>query len=145
MKFKVKIDEQFYWVDVKDIHARPVLAEVNGTIYEVWPQEEPCAVRPAALPSDPVQPPADLGASRSQPPAPAVQGNALLSAPLPGVIVAINVKAGDSVKVGQELCVLEAMKMKNSIKSNRDGVIAQVHVNPGDLVRHNQPLFSFEA
>jgi biotin carboxyl carrier protein len=59
--------------------------------------------------------------------------------------VAIDVQAGEAVKSGQQICTLEAMKMKNTIRSDRDGVIAQVNVNAGDLVKHNQPLFTFKA
>ena len=73
-------------------------------------------------------------------------GNGLtLNAPLPGVIVSIDVQAGQSVKAGQQVCTLEAMKMKNAIRSDRDGVIAQVNVKAGDLVKHNQPMFTFQA
>ena len=68
-----------------------------------------------------------------------------MTAPLPGVIVSIEVREGESVKAGQELFVLEAMKMKNSIKSDRDGKIATIHVAAGDLVKHNQPVLSFEG
>ena len=57
-----------------------------------------------------------------------------LTAPLPGVIVAVMVKPGDSVSHGQELCTLEAMKMKNAIKSHRDGTIDSVAVTVGDQV-----------
>jgi biotin carboxyl carrier protein len=61
------------------------------------------------------------------------------------VIVSIDVQPGETVKSGQQVCTLEAMKMKNTIRSDRDGVIAQVNVNVGDLVKHNQPLFTFQA
>ena len=61
------------------------------------------------------------------------------------MIVSIDVQAGQTVKSGQQVCTLEAMKMKNAIRSDRDGVIAQVNVNAGDLVKHNQPMFTFQA
>ena len=66
-----------------------------------------------------------------------------LTAPLPGVIVAILVREGESVTHGQELCTLEAMKMKNAIKSNRDGKIDVITVNVGDQVNHGQVLMTF--
>jgi biotin carboxyl carrier protein len=49
------------------------------------------------------------------------------------------------VSNGQELYVLEAMKMKNSIKADREGTIASIHVNAGDTVKHNQPILTFEG
>ena len=63
-----------------------------------------------------------------------------MTAPIPGTIVAVLVKAGESVKTGQELCTLEAMKMKNPIPAPVDGVIKEVktdvnaRVNPGDVM-----------
>jgi len=55
----------------------------------------------------------------------------------------VAVKPGDAIKAGQELLTLEAMKMKNAIRSNRDGVIASVLVAVGDHVKHGQPLVEF--
>jgi biotin carboxyl carrier protein len=63
--------------------------------------------------------------------------------PLPGVIIAIMVKPGERVTRGQELCTLEAMKMKNAIRANRDGVVASIEVNIGDQVGHNQVLITY--
>ena len=69
-------------------------------------------------------------------------GKEVLS-PLPGVIIAILVKSGDKVERGQELCTLEAMKMKNAIRSNREGMIASIAVNVSDQVNHGQVLMTF--
>ena len=63
---------------------------------------------------------------------------------MPGTILSVQVSAGDAVAVGQELCVLEAMKMKNSIKSPRDGVISSVGVHEGQNVAHGTLLIEFE-
>ena len=114
---------------------------MDGQTYEVWPEEEqfaiPAAKSSTSTPSAPAIP--------ASAPAPAAAGNLTLTAPLPGVISSIEVKEGQSVTSGQELYVLEAMKMKNSIKANRNGKIASIHVNPGDLVKHNQPIMTFEG
>jgi len=59
------------------------------------------------------------------------------------VIVAILVKPGQTVKRGQELCTLEAMKMKNAIRSNREGMIELIEVNVGDQVNHGQVLITY--
>ena len=57
-----------------------------------------------------------------------------VTAPLPGVIVALKVQVGEQVKAGQTIAVLEAMKMENDIQSEYDGVVLSVDVNPGDSV-----------
>ncbi len=62
---------------------------------------------------------------------------------MPGKVLAVRVQAGDSVAFGQELCVLEAMKMEQHIRAPRDGVIATVDVTPGEIVMHGQVLFTY--
>ncbi len=138
MKMRIRIDEKDFEVEIINIHARPVIAKVDGEPIEVWPEEtaekksEIQGVRVER--TTPESPPKGTGSA----------GNGI-NAPLPGVIVSIEVKAGDIIKQGQALCTLEAMKMKNAIRSTRDGVVADIHVNPGDLVKHGQLLISFKA
>jgi len=142
MMIKVVIDGQTYQVDVEDIHARPVVAVIEGERYEVWPEAEvssPAAALPAAAAPEQVVASAPAPAQ----PQSAAGGGKTLNAPLPGVIVAIAVKPGDAVTKGQELCTLEAMKMKNAIRSGRDGVIASIEVAVGEQVSHGQVLMTF--
>lgn len=68
-----------------------------------------------------------------------------LEAPMPGLILEIQVAAGDEVKEGDALLVLSAMKMENSILSPRDGVIRTVHIAVGDAIDKGQLLIEFEA
>lgn len=143
MKIQVKIDEQVFEVEIEDVHARPVIAVVDGEHFEVWPEEtvpEVGRTAPVARSSAPAM-------TKAASPTPSTSsGNALtVTAPLPGVIISIDVKAGDVVKHGQILLTLEAMKMKNAIRSTREGTIAEVHVANGDQVNHGQLLVSFKA
>ncbi len=149
MKVRVKIDEQLFEVEVGNLDARPVLATVAGETFEVWPagsdevhpgqtsafqakSESPAQLPPAVSASPaPVEKPADALPAAAVP------------APIPGVILSVSVRPGDTVAVGQELCVLEAMKMKNIIRANRTGVIGEVFISPGDQVRHGQALFKY--
>ena len=62
------------------------------------------------------------------------------SAPLPGRVMDILVKVGDKVKTGQDVVVLEAMKMENSIASDFEGTVVRIDVNVGDTVAENAPL-----
>ena len=68
----------------------------------------------------------------------------VISAPMPGRVIAIKVKEGDVVKRNQEMLVLEAMKMENSILSDYPGTIKQILVSEGDAVAADAPLFELE-
>jgi len=67
-----------------------------------------------------------------------------LKAPMPGLVLDIRVKVGDSIKKGDSLVVLEAMKMENVLKSIADVVIKKINVEKGKAVEKNQVLISFE-
>ncbi|MGB8252497.1 MAG: biotin/lipoyl-containing protein [Anaerolineaceae bacterium] len=142
MKLTIKINESSYDVEIGDVNTRPIMATLQGETYEVWPEETtvetvvPVAVKPVeAHPA-----PAVRSAPVSQP-----NGDVrkAIIAPIPGVIISISAKNGDNVSFGQEVCVLEAMKMKNSIKTTRAGKISAVKINTGDHVQHGQILFEF--
>jgi len=75
---------------------------------------------------------------------PASGGGAALNAPMPGVIVEIHAKAGDSVTRGQLIAILDAMKMHNHIRSPRAGTIREVCVDAGQAVGHGDPIVRFE-
>jgi biotin carboxyl carrier protein len=155
MKISVKIDDELFEVEVGDLDARPVLATVAGQTFEVWPEavDQPhTAARPAlALEGQPPVPPAGLPRpeplSRDLPSAPetALAPARPVLAPIPGVILSVGVQPGQSVAFGQELCVLEAMKMKNAIRAPRPGRISAVSVQPGDQVRHGQILIEYAS
>jgi 3-methylcrotonyl-CoA carboxylase alpha subunit len=67
-----------------------------------------------------------------------------LEAPMPGRVAAVHVAAGQRVVRGQELLVVEAMKMENALRAPRDGVVRAVHVAPGDMVAPGRPLLEME-
>jgi glutaconyl-CoA/methylmalonyl-CoA decarboxylase subunit gamma len=143
MRMKVVIDGQTYEVSIEDIHTRPVIAQVDGERYEVWPEDEksdeqPPTSVPQIIVPEPVQTNSPLGGVAQ------AESVKEVKAPLPGVIVAILVNVGDVVTRSHELCTLEAMKMKNAIKSSRDGRIASIGITVGDQVSHGQVLMTFE-
>ena len=96
---------------------------VNGTVYEVE-LEDITGAAPAAAP---------VAAPAAAPAAPAGAGEKI-AAPMPGNILAVNVSVGDSVKKGQVLMVLEAMKMENEIMCPCDGKVISVNVTKGTTV-----------
>lgn len=144
MKMKVVIDSQTYKVEIEDINVRPVIAVVEGERYEVWPEEEIGTSTGIVNPPEISVPEPQLEPKPMGMPPQGGGGKDILS-PLPGVIVAILVQPGDKVKRGEELCTLEAMKMKNAIRSNREGTISSIEVNIGDQVNHSQVLMIFES
>ncbi|MCR4925121.1 MAG: biotin/lipoyl-binding protein [Clostridiales bacterium] len=102
---------------------------VNGQAYDVQVEEK--GAGSAATASAPVQASAPVAAPKA---APASAGAEKVTAPMPCTILDIKVKVGDSVKRGDTLVILEAMKMENSVVAPRDAVIASVNVAKGDNV-----------
>ena len=106
---------------------------VNGTAYDITLEvvdEKEVASAPAA----PAPAAAPAAASTPAAPAAAPAGAETVKSPMPGTILAVNVTAGQSVKKGDVLVVLEAMKMENEIQAARDGVVASVAVTKGATV-----------
>lgn len=91
--------------------------------------------------------PSNLGTTKPRTPSPAISGGAglahAMNAPMPGVIVTINVAPGDTVNEGDVVMVLEAMKMKNDLHASQSGTIGSVDVSQGDQVKYGQTLLQF--
>lgn len=67
-------------------------------------------------------------------------GEIAIRSPMPGLIIAVNVKEGQSISQGASLCILESMKMENEIKAPRAGTVTQIAVSAGDRVEQNKVL-----
>ena len=125
---------------------------VNGTSYEVVVEEvsggsvaapvsAPAVAAPVAAPkAAPAAAPAPKKAAA--PAASGAKGNVSVTAPMPGTILDVKVSVGQSVKKGDVICVLEAMKMENDIPAPCDGVIASVNVSKGSSVNANDVIAS---
>ena len=67
-----------------------------------------------------------------------------LLCPMPGLVVSIDVEAGQEVKAGEQLCIVEAMKMENVLRAERDGTVAAIHAAPGDSLALDAVIMDFE-
>ncbi len=138
MKINVKINETNYTVEIEDLNVRPIVAIVDGDRFEVTPENGmPLEVkREASAPVESAPKKAEVLS---------IAANAkVLPAPLPGTIIEVFIKPGDEVESGQVVLVIEAMKMKNSIRSTREGKVSAVLVSAGQTVMHKQALLEFE-
>ncbi|HEX2985560.1 MAG TPA: biotin/lipoyl-containing protein [Caproiciproducens sp.] len=123
---------------------------VNGTAYDVQVEEVGSFDAPAKNPTgtaktfSSVLPAVPAAVQVPVPVArPAVPADVeLISSPMPGTIVSVNVQENQEVKKGDALLVLEAMKMENEIMAPHDSVVAAIHVNKGDSVESGTPLIS---
>jgi len=75
---------------------------------------------------------------------PASDTSRLLLSPMPGLLSSVTVSPGQEVKTGEPLAIVEAMKMENVLRAERDGRIAHIRANPGDSVAVDQVILEFE-
>ena len=112
---------------------------VNGNVYDVTVEENGSVSAPAAAPRRAAAPAAPAAAPKAAAPAGA-QGAVTISAPMPGKILGVKANAGDAVKKGQVIVVLEAMKMENDIVAPQDGTVASINVTAGQSVESGAVL-----
>ena len=116
---------------------------VNGNVYEVTVEEgfTGAASAPAAAPKAAPKAAPTAPAPAAAPAAPAgAAGAVAITAPMPGKILGVKASAGQAVKKGQVVLILEAMKMENEIVAPQDGTIATINVNTGDSVEPGATL-----
>lgn len=141
-EYKYTIDGNKYEVAVNEVNDTTAKVTVNGTEYTVeW--EKPVEEKPVVKVQPVVAKPVATAATASAPAAAPVSGNAIKT-PLPGVIIDVKVKVGDTVKKGDTVVVLEAMKMENNINADRDGKVVAIQVAKGDTVADGAALVVLE-
>ena len=127
MKYKVTLNSKVYEVEVEEGVAMLI------DEYEAYVPAPAAPAAPAPVPA------AAPVAAAPAAPAPTAAGETI-PAPLPGTVLAVKVAAGESVKAGQVLVVIEAMKMENEILAPHDGTVAQVVTAKGAAVDTGAPL-----
>ena len=134
--YKLKINGNDYNVDINEVEGQEVKLSVNGANYvvtvdkEIKQQKKPIASTPRPQASAPA------AAPKSAAPA----AGAKVTTPLPGTILDVYVNVGDTVKAGQTVVLLEAMKMENNIEADTAGTVKEVKVRKGDSVLEGDVL-----
>jgi biotin carboxyl carrier protein len=140
-KFKFTINGNHYDTEIVSIEDNIAEVVVNGTHYTVEVDRSipitktPKIMRSVAVPSTDTHPSVSKTASPSAP-----KGTGNIKSPLPGVILELHVREGDSVKIGQKLITLEAMKMENNINADKEGKVVSIKVGKGDSVMEGDIL-----
>ncbi len=141
-EYKIKVNGTDYAVTIDGLEENKATVSVNGQAYHV--EVEGMTTKPRtpkviqkAVPTSAAVP----ATPRTAAPVAAGEG-APLKSPLPGVVLDVLVREGDSVKVGQKLMILEAMKMENNIESDRDGTVKSIVARKGDSVLEGDVLIT---
>ena len=141
-EYKYKINGNEYNVAVEELEGNKANVTVNGKTYEVELDHptKPAVTKPVARPA---AAPAEAPAPTTAPaPRPAAAGGAGIKAPLPGVILDIKVKVGDTIQRGQTVAILEAMKMENNINADREGTVVSVNVEKGQSIAEGTDIIT---
>ncbi len=136
--YKFKVNANGYTVNIKSHEDNIINLEVNGTSYEVIMKEDIKKTKTPTL----------VRAASKQPSVPLKVNpksrKTKIVAPIPGIILSLNVKVGDTIKENDLLLVLEAMKMENNIVSEKSGVITAINVVVGQQVLQDELMIELE-
>lgn len=143
-EYKYKINGNTYKVAVGDIDNNIAQVEVNGTPYKVELDGRKAPVKIINSPRPAAAPRTESGAKVIASAPAAAAGGYQVKAPLPGTVISIPVKVGDTVEASTTVIVLEAMKMENAIRAGRAGKIASIAVNNGDAVPDGAVMVTIE-
>ena len=164
-RLKVEVNGKWFMVEVEDLTTDPVRTLVDGHVVDVslssieseqseartsptaLSQESAPAPKPVAPPPTIAQLPTPSPAAQPQP-APTASGSPsvtkMFTAPMPGTILSLLVTTGDQVVTGDTICILEAMKMQQSLRADWSGIVKTVYVLAGDQVLGGAPILELE-
>lgn len=139
-RIRINVRGRWYTVEVKDVGRGPTEVKVNGEPYQVE-VEDYSPVRDAAPQRS------QAVADRSEPPglrAITQNNETTVRCPMAGRIVAVSIQVGQRVEEGQEVCVLESMKMEQSVRLSRGGTVKKVPIQPGQTIQAGESLIELE-
>ena len=145
-KYKIKIQGSEYEVNIHSVENNLAHLTVNNVEFDV--EVEGLMTNPTRMTSAPVLktsvPTMQSSAPVVKPSTPVTGIAHPVKSPLPGVILEIKVNPGDTVKNGQLVMILEAMKMENNIEADKDGIIEVINPSKGDSVLEGDVLFTIK-
>ncbi len=158
-KYVFNVDNQDYTVEILNVENGYAQVSVNNEVVNIRIKDglsQPVAAQPvaaapvaqpevAAAPAKAEAPKAEHAPAKKEAPAAGGKVTSTLRSPLPGILLSVKVKVGDRVKVGDDLVVLDAMKMENLVTSEVDGVVLSIKANNGEAVMQDQVLIEFGA
>jgi biotin carboxyl carrier protein len=131
---KIRVEKKWYTIEIDSISSDSAVVLVDGERFEVKLADVEKASEQMGEVSGPTS---DSVGGRT--------GNFKeFKSPMPGIIVSILVQTGDDVSAGQDICVLESMKMQQTLKSNMAGTIMETGVSPGDQILDGDVIFLIE-
>ncbi|MBD5209238.1 MAG: acetyl-CoA carboxylase biotin carboxyl carrier protein subunit [Bacteroidales bacterium] len=145
-EYKYKINGIKFAVSVGDVVDNKVTVEVNGTPYTVELEKAPAGKTSVSnVKKTPAAAPRTQEGAKviSKPAAPSGSASAVKS-PLPGTVMSFSVKEGDTVNVGDTVCVLEAMKMENDVHTDKAGTVKKILVGVGDAILEGADIMIIE-
>jgi len=139
--FKIKVSDIWYSVQIITLDAERALVSVDGEEISVEIVDEVVGETKIEAIADSAQ----LSNNELQTPTPKkMAAFKVFKCPMPGVIISVTHKEGDNVITGDEVCVLEAMKMQQTLKADWSGVVKKIHVKAGDQVLDGDPILELE-
>lgn len=159
-RYELSVNNTPYEIDIEEISATQFEVHLNNKVIKVALTSQADAADAVISPklevgargvddgtSEAPKVPEAMRAATPRTPSPVLPGGTgaahSMTAPMPGVILEINVAVGDQVATGDVVMILEAMKMKNELHASRDGVIESLDVSAGDQVKYGQTLLRF--
>ena len=137
-KLRVRVGTKWYQVEVEDIGSDPVKVLVDGEMYEVSltdtgivsEQEKNSLSESSSINWDET---VDIHESENE-------GRRVFNSPMPGSVISVSVNIGDLLEIGDQVCILESMKMQQIIITDVSGEVTKIVVDPGDQVSQGAPL-----
>ncbi len=141
--FKITVDGETFVVEIEEVQKKPTVKRIEKA--EKTLREEPLMVAETVQKSTehvsevPVDSPEDSENNHA-----VKQPSEFILSPLPGKILSVNVKAGQKIKKGNLLLIIEAMKMENEMLASHDAIVTNVYVKSRDYVETNAKLLKIE-
>lgn len=138
-QIRIKVRGKWHTVEVEEPQRYPFRVTVDGEVVEVEVERTDTASGPSTARPKPTEAAGPVGLS-----AITQEDQKVIRSPMPGRIVSVSVKVWDQLSAGTELCILETMKMEQSVRVSSQGVVRAVFIRPGQNVSVGEPLIQLE-